>query len=249
MGIETGTAILIASLAATAIGAGVTAYSQHQAGKTQEAIAAFNAHQQAKQAETNRLQMELTAATQQQQAQANFLLRQQEAAAHYNNAKSLENRALGQDAINRENLIKRRQEFAEMQASQRASLAAAGVSESSGTPLDLLAETAMRIQQDQEEQHYGNEMKRRTLFAEADQERLGGRLAAAGATLDRDSQVTGAALKEAAGRSEYLAGMRQAELTRLTGKAAAQAGDLNAVATLFSSHAEAGKTYLQYAAA
>lgn len=246
--ITTATALYI-SLAATAIGAGVSAYAQHQQGKTQNAIAQFNADQQAKQAETNRLQMEVTAATQKQQAEQNFLLRQQEAQAHFNNAKSIENQALGQDAINRENWIKQRQEYAERQASQRASLAAAGVSESSGTPLDLLAETAMRIQQNLEEQHYGNELKRRTLFAEADQERLGGRLALAGATLDRDSQVTGAALKEAASRSAYLSGMRESELTRLTGKAAEQTGNLNAVATIFSSHADAAKTYFNYKAA
>lgn len=231
MAIATTTIIVAAALIAAA---GVSAYGQHQAAKSQTAIAQFNADAQEKQGATQLQAMRIQAALTKQQADANLRLRSMEAEAHVNNAVSIENQALGQDAINRDNLIKRRAQFAEMQSSQRASLAASGVSESTGTPLDLLAETAMRIQQDQEEQHYGDELKRRTLFSEAAQERLGGKLALAGATLDRDSQVSAAALREATGRSEYVGALRTAEITRLTGKASAQALNYEAGATLLS---------------
>ena len=43
--------LVVAGLAATAIGAGVSAYGSYQQGKSQEAIAAFNAANQQKQAQ------------------------------------------------------------------------------------------------------------------------------------------------------------------------------------------------------
>ncbi len=225
---------LIVSAVVGVVGAGISAYGQYQSGKQQQAIANFNAQQQEKQAEIQALTMQTQAALQKQQAEANFRLRTAEASARVNNARGIELQALGQDRINRQNLIKRREEFERLQGSQRAAIAASGLAESSGTPLDLLAETAARIQQDQEEQHYAGELTRRTLFSEAATERLGGKLALAGATLDRNSSVAEAALRSAAGKAEYLAGMRAAEITRLTGSAAAKAATYQAGATLLS---------------
>jgi hypothetical protein len=239
-------ASLIASAIVTVIGAGISAYGQYQSGKSQQAIANFNAAEQERQAATQMQAMQVQAALQKQQADANYKLRASEAQARMNNALSLENNALGQDAINRANLVKRREEFERMQSTQRAEIARSGIVESTGTPLDLLAETAARIQQDQEEQHYQNELQRRTLFSEAAQERLGGKLALAGATLDRDSQVSAAALAEISAKSEFLGGMRQAEITRLTGAAAKQAATYQAAGTLFSGVGSAMGSYAQY---
>jgi hypothetical protein len=178
--------------------------------------------------------MQVQAALQRQQAEANYKLRSAEAQAHFNNAQMKEDQARTQDAINRANLLKQREQAARAQATQRATLAAQGVAESTGTPLDLLAETAMKIQQDQEEQHYNNELKRRTLFAEAAQERLGGKLGLAGATLDRDSQLAAAALREAGGAGEYASGLAQSDLTQAQGRAEEQASRYRATGTLIS---------------
>lgn len=240
MGIET---LIITGIAVAAIGAGVSAYSQQQAGKTQQAIANYNAAQQEREAQTQLLSMQTQAALQREQAAKEFALRQAESNARVNNAISLENQALSQDAINRANLRKRRQEFERMQSEQRVAIAASGIAESSGTPLDILAETAARIQQDQEEQHYAGEMQRRTLLAEAAQERLGGKLALAGATLDRDSTIAAAGLREAAGKAESLAGIRTAQITRLTGSAARSAANYQAGATLLSGVGSAASSY------
>lgn len=228
------------------IGAGVSAYGQHQQGKAQNAIAQFNATQQEQQAKMQAMSMQTQAAMKQQEAKANFQLRSAEAKARMNNAEGIESQALAQDAINRTNLRKRREEFGRMQGEQRAAIAASGVAESSGTPLDLLAETAAKIQQDQEEQHYAGEVQRRTLFSEAAMERLGGKLALAGATLDRDSKITEAALKNAAGKAEYMAGLRGAQITRLTGKAGAKAANYQAGATLLSSIGSSGSSAAQF---
>lgn len=238
--------LLIAGTIIAVAGAGVSAYGQYQSGKTQEAISNFNASQQERQARISMLSMQTQAAQQRQQAEENFKLRSAEAQARLNNAKAIEQQALTQDQINRENLAKRREDFARMQGTQRAAIAASGVSESSGTPLDLLAETAAKIQIDQEEQFYAGEVQRRTLFSEAATERLGGKLALAGATLNKDSQVAEAGLRDSAAKAEFLAGIRSAEITRLTGSAAARNSRYAAGATLLSglsSAASSGATY------
>jgi len=220
--------------AATVVGAGVSAYSSYATGKTQQAIANYNAANQEKNAKLQLMQMQTQANLQKQNAEAQFSMRQQEAQAKFNNATSIENQAEGQDRINRANLEKRRTEMERQQASTRAAIAASGAVESSGTPLDILAETAGTIQRDQEEQHYSDNLQRSQLYREAQMERLGGSLALAGATLDRTSEVVSAGLNGVAARSSYLAGKRESTLTRMGGKAAASAGKINAGATLFS---------------
>jgi hypothetical protein len=231
------------AVAATAIGAGVSAYGSYQSGKAQQAISNFNAAQKEREAKTQLLSMQTQAALQEEQARANFKLRSMESDAKNSNAKAIEDQALQQDAINRVNLSKRRDEFSRLQGQQRASIAASGAAESSGTPLDLLAETAAKIQQDQEEQHFAGEVQRRTLFSEAAQERLGGKLALAGATLDRNSAIAAAGLRANSGKAEELAAMRGAEIMRISGAAARTAGNYQAGATLISGLGDAGKSY------
>ncbi|MES2709769.1 MAG: hypothetical protein V4726_24440 [Verrucomicrobiota bacterium] len=232
--ISAGTLLYIAA-GATLIGGGVSAYGSYRAGKVNQSIASFNAASREKEAKMQLMAMQTQANLQKSAAEAEFAMRNQEAQAKFNNATSIENQALGQDRINRVNLAKRREDMERAASTQRANIAASGAVESSGTPLDILAETAATIQQDQEEIHYGNELNRSTLFREAQMERLGGSLALAGATLDKTSQVAAAGLKRAAGRGEYLAGMREAQIGRLSGKASAKAGAIQAGATLFSS--------------
>lgn len=239
----TTTTVLVSAAVIGVIGAGVSAYGQYQSGKTQAAIANFNARNQEANTRAQVLGLQAQAALKEQEAQANFQLRSAESRARLSNAQAIEQQALTQDRINAVNLGKRREEFARMQGAQRASIAASGVVESSGTPLDLLAETAARIQQDQEEQHYTNELQRRTLFSEAAQERLGGKLALAGATIDRNSALATVALTEASAQGARSAGMREAQITRLTGSAAKTASMYTAGATLLSGVSSAAGSY------
>lgn len=225
------------------VAAGVSAYGQYQSGKQQAAIANANAKEQERQAKSALDTLALQSRMQSIEAEQNFKFRKAESDARLGNAQAMENQALQQDAINRANLRKRREEFGIMQAEQRTAIAASGVIEASGTPLDLLAETAAKIQQDRNEQTYMNEVQRRTIFAEADQERLGGELALQGATLDRSSGLMRAALTEAQGKAEYLAGMRQAQITRMTGRAAREASRYQAAGTLLSGASSVAQTY------
>lgn len=238
--------LLTAALILGGIGAGVSAYGQYQAGKTQEAMARYNATQQEKQAQQQLLSMQTQAALQKQSAEANFRFRAQEAQARFNNADSIKNQALTQDGINRQNAEKRGEMFRRMQGEQRAKIAASGAVESTGSPLDLLAETAAQIEMDKQEQTFTQGQARQTLFREADMERLGGEFALAGSTLDRDSSLAASRLNAAAASSSYLAGMREAEITRLTGRAQRMAGMYQAAGTLFGGLNSMAETGLRF---
>ena len=237
MALET---IALIGLGVSVVGAGVGAYSSYQSGRNQQIMADMNAAQQERNSRNQLIAMQTQANLAKRDAEANFMLRSAESQARMNNAKSIENQQLGQDRINRVNLRKRREEMSRFQGTQRANIAASGLVESTGTPLDVLAETAATIQQDQEEQFYGMELQRRTIFREAEMERLGGRLALAGATLDRNSGVAAASLQQAAAGSEYRANMRSAEITRAGGAFAKEQGAWGAGATLFTGLGEAG---------
>lgn len=219
---------IIAAIASTAIGA-VNTYQQ---GKNEQTIANYNARIQQENARMQMLGMQAAAAQQKAAAEANFRLAQGEANARFANADVMEANALIRDRINRINLAARREEMARRQAEQRAQIAASGVLET-GTPLDLEVETAATIQKDQEEQFWGMENERRTLFNEASMERFGGKMAMAGAMIQRKTDMGEAALTALTGRAKYLAGRSEAEITRLTGLAAFRAAKLGTAATIF----------------
>ena len=104
----------------TAIGAGVSAYSSSQAGKTQDYMAELNAAQQERNARNQLMAMQTQANLAKREAEANLRLRTVEAQGRFNNAKSIENQQQGQDAIDRLNLRKKREEYEAFAASQRA---------------------------------------------------------------------------------------------------------------------------------
>lgn len=218
----------------TAAGAGVAAYGQYESGKSAESIANYNAQNQRDQAEMSLLQMQAQSAQMKASAEANLALRTQEANARFQNATMLEDKVKADDSISRLNIRKKAEEYARMQGEQRAAIAGSGIVESSGSPLDLLAETAAKIQADQDADLYANEVARRQTYREADLERLGGNMALAGATLDRNNALAEARLTESAGQISLLSGRREAEITRLTGRAARTEANYNAIGSLIS---------------
>lgn len=230
MGLSLGAGALILG----AVGTGISVYSGIQAANSQAAIAEHNAALQERQAEMRLISLQTQAALAEREAEQNFALAQAEAQARISNAEQIEQHALQQDALNRENIRRTRSNFARFQAEQRANIAASGIVESSGTPLDILSETAAQIQQEQEDELFRGELARRTMFREADMERLGGQLALAGATLNRDSQVAGAGLQLAAGRMQFRQDQRAAEITRLAGQSDARASRIGAFGSFFS---------------
>ncbi len=221
----------------SAVGAGVSFIGGMQQAKAAEAISAQNASIQqqnaAMQAQSLRAQAEL----QRIQATANARLRGTEAAAQFGNAEAMKQRAAVQEQINAANLRKQREEGQRLTATQRARFAAAGVVESTGSPLSLLAETAGIIQRDLGERQYQNELALSGLYQEAALERLGGEYALAGATLDKSSALSQARLTDASATATLLTGQRQAEITRLAGASQASGLRTGAFGNLLSAGA------------
>ena len=240
MGVET---IAIIGLAISAAGAGYSAYSSYQQGKTADALGQYNAHQQELNTKMQLMGMQAQAAAQKRAAEAQMALRTSEANARLANAKSIENSVEAQSRNTRESIRRKASEYERFQGTQRAVIGKSGLVEASGTPLDILAETAATIQLEREDQLYSDELNRRTLFREADLERLGGKLAMAGATLERNSSIAEAGLRSASGQGAYRSGMREAEIMRLSGAAQKSAYQAQAWGTLFTGIGNAATGY------
>ncbi len=220
MGIGITAVLGIASLVIGAVGAGVSYYSSNQAASQQNALAALNAQAQLQaiqqQGQTSRMQSAIN-----QQMAAN------ERAAFERNANTLESQAESNSALARENARRSREDFARMSASQRAQLAKAGVSDATGSPLVLLASTAEEEQRTVDQLRYEDETQRRTLFQEADNQRV----QAEGAGM----QLVGYQIQGAAARQQALTAASQTHLDLLSQQAGARAMRQQALGSLISS--------------
>jgi hypothetical protein len=230
------------AIIATIASAAVSAASARRSGQNQQILSDYNASVQEENARLNLMGMQAASAQQDAAAEANFRMQRAEAEARFGNASRIEEDAKNQQAVNRLNLTSRRADMERQQAMQRAQIAASGVFET-GTPLDLMAETAAIIQRDQEDQAWQFENESRTLFNQAANERFGGQLALAGAMIQRNVDKGEAALNLATGRARYRAGLAESEITRLTGRVAARDGRSQAVATLFGGVSSGAQLY------
>lgn len=216
MALTTSAYIGIASIVAGAVGTGVSYYSQSQAAASARSIADYNA-KLSRQNAANNLGI--------QQAQALGEQRQLEAAAaaQQQNARTIRTTADDQAAAGREDIRAKRVEGARLMAIQRARIAKSGIVES-GTPLDILADTAAEIQHGAELDLYEQNQARDQAYRAAAFEDAG-----AGATLlNADS----AKLKGTAAYAGYRNQLSQINLQRLTGQQQASAAQTAATGTL-----------------
>jgi hypothetical protein len=234
------------AMVASAVGTGVSFIGAMQQARASEAIAGANAQIQNQNAQMQSATLRAQAEIQRQQAAANLKLRQGEAGARFGNADALRQRALAQDAINAANLRKKREAGARLTATQRAKYAAAGIVDSTGSPLSLLAETEGIIQRDLKEEQYHNELVLSGLFHEAAMERLGGEYALAGATFDYDASKSEARLRDASATATLISGRNEAEMTRLGGRAQASGYRFGGMGNLLSGASNAAGQYMQF---
>jgi hypothetical protein len=247
------------ALAVVIAGAGYSAYSSHQQGKAANNAARYNAVLQMQQANAARGQqnMQARAALQQsqmmqQQAAANNAFAQAEAQARINNAQQLRQRAEVEATNQQENMRKQRGDMERMQALQRAKIAGSGVVES-GSPLELMAETAGEMEQSLNESHYQTNLTRSQSMAEAALEEFGGNLMSAQGMMDQSSMNAQAALTRYGGEAErmkgesmYRAGRMQSSITRMVGADAQRAGNMQAVGSLLSGLGTAGGQWVDW---
>lgn len=161
MGLGIGTILGIASLVTGLVGTGVAYYGAQEASRSQDAIAASNAAFATQQARQNGELARMEAAM-------NQTLAQIDANAQRKNAEALRQQAESGSQVANENIRRTRREFDQLLSAQRASLAASGVIDTTGSPLKLLMQTAEDEQATAEQMRYEDEISRRQLFTEAD---------------------------------------------------------------------------------
>jgi hypothetical protein len=227
----------ISAVAGAAVGiAGSVASSRAQRlqGQMANSIAQLNARQQLLNAQMQLMAVKAQEKLQKRVAEANFRLRQSAANASFANAALIDRTAEERSRVAREEIRRESSEYQREQGTLRAQTAADGVVEGAGSKGDVAAEAARLKQLKREDSLYASELDRRSLFREADMERLGGRTTLAGGKLSRDTALAEASLQAASGRAAYLSAMRDAEITRLTGTAQKQRYYGDAQGTLFS---------------
>jgi hypothetical protein len=221
--------------AGAAVTGGIMQYNAQQAqGRTAAAMAAYNAHQQELNAKMQLAAMQAQAAIQKRMAEANFRMRSAEAQARFNNAISIENTVEGQSRSVRESIRRKGMQFDADLATTRATIAKSGFVESSGSPKGIVEALVMAQRMEANDTLYADQLNRDSLFREAELERFGGKMALAGATLDRNSSLAGAGLMAATGQAEYRSRLREAEMTRLSGAASKRAYQGQAWGSLLS---------------
>jgi hypothetical protein len=241
------------TLAVGAVGGGISAYNSYQQGKTAQRIAQFNHAAQMKNAQMQQrmgiAQMQAGLAqsrVMESMARINQALASSEANARIANAEQMRKNAEAQTGFDRENIRRERENFARLTARQRATIAGSGIVES-GSPLELLADTAGEMQQALNEQHLQSDIGRRKAFAEAGMEEFGGRLALAGAQADYAGNIaeagfarTAAQLDGAAARAGYSASRRQANIDFMSGMSTAKGLKTGAWGSLLSTVGDLG---------
>lgn len=219
------------SVAAGAVGTGMSMYSQNEQAKTAERMAGYNAAIQRQDAE---MQMRLA----QYQAGANAQIAQAQAQAQINNAQSLANQTLGVEAQQREQARRQREEKERLLSFQRARYAKAGVV-AEGSPLVLLSETAQLADLNIQDRQYQDELQRQSLFRQAELVRYD----AGSSLLEADQQR----YRSLAAQTGQRIRNREADFTLLSGRASASAYRAAAGASLISGLGSVAGNSLDYA--
>lgn len=148
----------------SAFGVGAEFFGGQASAKKQEELAMLNFQIQQDQFNFQRESSSMQSQIQQQIAS-------NEKAALERNAVTLEQQANVATTAGRENARRTREDYARMLAAQRAQIAKAGVVDTTGSPLSLLAATAEQEQRAVDELAFQTEGQRRQLFREADNQR------------------------------------------------------------------------------
>lgn len=219
------------SAIAGGVGAGISYQSAKNAAATNDAFAMANA-QAASQAARNQGQM----AAAQAQLQAIQQGKDQEAA--YANAAGLKAKTEAESRQAQENIRRSREDFARTMAAQRAAVAARGVVDTTGSPLELLVKASEDEQLAEEEMRYSDEIARRSGFRSAALEEVRG----AGAGIDQGLSL----LSAAAAKNDAALQQSQVRLNLFSERANSTAMRNQAAAGLVSSIGSASRDFYNY---
>ena len=213
-----------ASIAASAAGAGMSYYGQQQQAKNAQNVANYNAQIQ-----------QQNARIQQQVAQQNSALAMSQYQQGQNNATTLQNQALAQEAQGRERADRMREDQSRQLALKRSQYAASGVV-NEGSPLAVLADTARLTELNIQDAAHQTELERQSTLHKADQERY-----------QAGSSLFDAGMENLKADAALRIGYRQADLTKLSGQAQAQGYDMQSYGSLISGAGQMAGTASDFA--
>lgn len=210
------------------VGTGISAYSGFQAARAGDAIALAN------------MQNATLAARQegqigQMQAQMNAAQARASQDAAFADAENMRKRTEAETRAANENIRRSRDDFAAALAAQRSAIAAKGVLDTTGSPLELLSKSAETQALYEAEQRHQDEISRRMGYAQAASRQFEGKvqgLNVAMATLEGAAAQNTAAMKASQARLDYM------------GQRAANAGQrTQAIGSLFGGLGNAASSY------
>jgi chromosome segregation ATPase len=219
----------VGSLVLGGVGAGLQYFGQRQTAQAQEQFGVLNAQAQAAQAS-------MQARIAQAQSQMQVVQARAEQANQLANAQALRGEAENRSRLAMENARRMREEADQWNASMRAKQAASGVVNTTGSPLDLLANAAEAQQMQVAELMYQNENERRSLYNQAAQQQQGAAISGISGNL---RWLEGRAAASAGRAAGYQAGIDTAQA-----RALGSSGRIGALAGLGGNAAElAGSGY------
>lgn len=219
MATYTSLALGVAALAMSAIGTGMSYYSQQQQADNQAAMAEYNYKVQQQNARVNQEIALQQAAINQRAAMSQYQ-------AGLNNVQTYYDQAAATEARGREEARRMRTENERALAVQRMKYAKSGVTISEGSPLMVMAETAGTLELGVQDALYESDMQAASLRRAGEVEKY-----QAGFSL---MDVGVQEYEAAATRAGYKLNLRQAELNRAAGMSEAQGTRLSSYGTLIS---------------
>lgn len=232
MAVATSTVLTVASLAATAVGAGVSYYGAQKQAAAQERAAAYNAAVQRNNAITQQRQIERNAAIARNNAQSQAAWLAYEQQIQRNNAISLRDTAAANQRESRENVRRERDKKRRILGQMKAQMASSGLNIGEGTPVDILAESSGILEMDILEISRQAEIRFQQLnyqaeLTEAGADKTGVEIALAG------QRQQDAKYQFSTGRYVAAIGKAQSAMTLLSGKNNASATRTAATAQAF----------------
>ena len=212
-------------------GTAISAYGIYAQGQAAKNTAAANADLANREARQNLLLSTVQERLALQQAEWDKQLAESQAAASVENAKAIENEAAARSAQTQENIRRKATEGDRLIAQQRAGYAGAGVLDSTGTPLAVLAETAMNIELQKADLHYENSVNRQKSLFEAQLEKFKGASQSAAAQANYSLSVEASKLRGIAARIGARNKGTQASIDAAAGSNAAANATLSAFGT------------------
>lgn len=219
---------------AIAIGSVVTGVAGYAQGQAAKATANANADIDEREARQSLMVSQVQEQLAQRQAEVQHQMELSQAAAAEANAENIRQESLAMNARSEENIRRKQTEGARLGAAQRAIYAGAGVIDSTGTPLAVLAAQAAATENSVQDEHYMANTNYGSKQFDASIESYKAKVGASVADANYAIGIEGSKLRGVAALISSRNKLDQASINRAAGAAAARNATIGAVGSLIS---------------